>query len=86
MPIMEVRRYSFWGRNSVLSCESHSIRVRPEFRWSKAFAIVTGLQDGGLEGRAGVVVVLGSLAGLSSMKVSTAQKTEDSYFNGSGKF
>jgi hypothetical protein len=39
VPMMEVRRYSLAGWYSVFSCESHSIRVRPAFRWSRALAM-----------------------------------------------
>ena len=37
--MMEVRRYSLAGWYSVFSCESHSMRVRPALRWSRALAM-----------------------------------------------
>lgn len=40
VPMMEVRRKFREGRYSVLSCASHSVLVRPECKWSRAFAIV----------------------------------------------
>ena len=43
VPMMEVRRYSLAGWYSVLSCESHSMRVRPALRWSRALAILRAL-------------------------------------------
>jgi hypothetical protein len=41
VPMMEVRRYSLAGWYSVLSCESHSMRVRPALRWSRALAMAS---------------------------------------------
>ena len=43
--IIEVRRKFLCGVYSVLSCESHSILVRPALRWSRALAMLNGFNS-----------------------------------------